>query len=643
MGKKKIFTSDAWENFIAGIAALKDKIDGKADEHTHPYLSSSTKYAGSSTAGGSATSAVKLDTASAGSATNPVYFADGKPVKTTYTLGASVPSDAKFTDTVYTLPVATSSALGGVKSGGDVTISSTGAITVNDDSHNHTISNVDNLQSELDSINTEIDGSIKALSVSGKIITYTKNDGTTGTITTQDTVYTHPTSSGNKHIPSGGSSGQFLKWSADGTAVWAADNNTTYGVVSTTADGLAPKRDGSTTKYLRADGTWATLPAASGTQAGIAVVYPAASCTTFSSDSGTVTPLAVQKGAKQFAITRPSSSTNKAITRYSNTTGDVQDSKIIIEDVTNTRDSSKTAQVIAIPAEGNKKMVYGYCTDQVDGTSFIGGVFDASDTSYPYASGLAIGGTSGNLLWKGNKVIDASNISEYANKYTLPNATSSTLGGVKVGSNITVSSGTISLTKANVTAALGYTPPTSDTNTTYSAGTGISLSGTTFSNSGVRSITTGSSNGTISVNTNGTSADVAVKGLAAAAYKAVTDSTSASAISTGTSLVTERDVYYGLPKINNSNSYTRSTTIYAPTAGGTSGYVLVGAGTTTAPTWSSLNDAGIMDLTSAQSATGIKTFIDGIEIGDEGVQLTYDSTEGALRITFLSETTETTE
>ena len=34
--------------------------------------------------------------------------------------------------------------------------------------------------------------------------------------------------------------------------------DTTYGVVSTTADGLAPKRDGSTTKFLRGDGTWAT-------------------------------------------------------------------------------------------------------------------------------------------------------------------------------------------------------------------------------------------------------------------------------------------------------------------------------------------------------------------------------------------------
>ena len=40
--------------------------------------------------------------------------------------------------------------------------------------------------------------------------------------------YTHPSTSGNKHIPSGGSSGQILRWKSDGTAEWGADNNTTY-------------------------------------------------------------------------------------------------------------------------------------------------------------------------------------------------------------------------------------------------------------------------------------------------------------------------------------------------------------------------------------------------------------------------------
>lgn len=34
--------------------------------------------------------------------------------------------------------------------------------------------------------------------------------------------YVHPSGSGNKHIPTGGSSGQVLVWSADGTAVWGS-------------------------------------------------------------------------------------------------------------------------------------------------------------------------------------------------------------------------------------------------------------------------------------------------------------------------------------------------------------------------------------------------------------------------------------
>ena len=40
--------------------------------------------------------------------------------------------------------------------------------------------------------------------------------------------YVHPTTAGNKHIPSGGASGQILRWSADGTAVWGADKDTVY-------------------------------------------------------------------------------------------------------------------------------------------------------------------------------------------------------------------------------------------------------------------------------------------------------------------------------------------------------------------------------------------------------------------------------
>lgn len=77
--------------------------------------------------------------------------------------------------------------------------------------------------------------------------------------------YSHPTSSGNKHIPAGGSAGQILRWSSDGTAQWGNDNNTTYsafkGATSSAAggSGLVPApAAGKQGQYLRGDGTWAT-------------------------------------------------------------------------------------------------------------------------------------------------------------------------------------------------------------------------------------------------------------------------------------------------------------------------------------------------------------------------------------------------
>ena len=87
--------------------------------------------------------------------------------------------------------------------------------------------------------------------------------------------------------------------------------------------------------------------------------------------------------------------------------------------------------------------------------------------------------------------------------------------------------------------------------TTYSAGAGISLSGTTFSNSGVRSITTGSDNGTISVNTNGSSTNVAVKGLGSAAYTNSTAYDSAGAAQTKANEALASAKTYADTKISN--------------------------------------------------------------------------------------------
>lgn len=77
---------------------------------------------------------------------------------------------------------------------------------------------------------------------------------------------------------------------------------------------------------------------------------------------------------------------------------------------------------------------------------------------------------------------------------SIPTATSSVLGGVKIGSNITVSSGTISLSKANVTSALGYTPAnTSDIPKIPAAlpnPYALTINGTSYTGSSAVSVTT---------------------------------------------------------------------------------------------------------------------------------------------------------
>jgi hypothetical protein len=113
---------------------------------------------------------------------------------------------------------------------------------------------------------------ITNLSVSGRTITYTKGDGTTGTIQTQDTNTTYSdfkgatasADGGNGLVPAPtkGNEGKYLK--ADGT--WGTPANNTYSDftgASSTADGahgLVPKpTQGQQGMVLAADGKWHSL------------------------------------------------------------------------------------------------------------------------------------------------------------------------------------------------------------------------------------------------------------------------------------------------------------------------------------------------------------------------------------------------
>lgn len=107
---------------------------------------------------------------------------------------------------------------------------------------------------------------------------------------------------------------------------------------------------------------------------------------------------------------------------------------------------------------------------QVDsnGNGYVSVPWTDNDTTYNVVSTSA-NGLAPKLPNNASQYLNGQGKWTTPSGYTLPQASSTTLGGVKIGSNITVSSGTISLTKSNVVDALGYTPPT--TNTTYEVAT----------------------------------------------------------------------------------------------------------------------------------------------------------------------------
>lgn len=106
--------------------------------------------------------------------------------------------------------------------------------------------------------------------VAGNNVTITPDStGDSITISSANTVYTHPTSAGNKHIPAGGSSGQILRWSADGTAVWGNDNNTTYSNATQTASGLMSNTDKTKLDGIAEGANNYTLPSAGSALGGV--------------------------------------------------------------------------------------------------------------------------------------------------------------------------------------------------------------------------------------------------------------------------------------------------------------------------------------------------------------------------------------
>ena len=191
---KKVFTDESLATFVDEIKAYTDDaVSGKADAHDHPYLSSSTKYALSDSVGGNALISNKMSVVGRVSSSNTILQAAAAAAVRTEEIwfggsdGVAGGMPAAYCITVikkgdnhrtlldcYHLNTGNHYINGCMDTRDTTTYPWTGWVKQPN-------------KTDIDTINAALNSSIKGLSVSGQTITYTKNDGTTGTITTQDT------------------------------------------------------------------------------------------------------------------------------------------------------------------------------------------------------------------------------------------------------------------------------------------------------------------------------------------------------------------------------------------------------------------------------------------------------------------------
>ena len=126
----------------------------------------------------------------------------------------------------------------------------------------------------------------------------------------------------------------------------------------------------------------------------------------FTKNTGTVTSVAVKmNGAEKGKVT--SSGTIDLGTVITADGGTINKSKTVKMDASANSDGAN----LKWGTVNSKNPYIGYASDQVDGTFVVGSLLGTN-----YASGLAIGGGSGNLLWKGAKVAVTSDIPNISGK-----------------------------------------------------------------------------------------------------------------------------------------------------------------------------------------------------------------------------------
>ena len=342
---------------------------------------------------------------------------------------------------------------------------------------------------------------IKGLSVSGKVITYTKGDGSTGTITTQDTNTTYSNfkaattsaagGAGLVPAPAAGAANRYLR--SDGTWAVPPDTNTTYGTGNATTAGIGKlytgtgsATDGSMTQAAITTALNGKAATSHGTHVTYATVAPKANGTAAVGTSAKVAredhvhPLQTSV-ANATKATQDSEGQNISTTYIKGlsvsgkvityTRGDGSTGTITTQD-TNTTYSTGTASTLGLTKlyTSTGTATDGTMTQAAINTALAGkantshGTHVSFSTTAPLANGTASAGTASTVARSDHR---------HPLQTSVANATKATQDSA--GQNISttyikalsVSGRTITYTKGDGTTG---TITTQDTNTTYSTG-----------------------------------------------------------------------------------------------------------------------------------------------------------------------------
>ena len=301
----------------------------------------------------------------------------------------------------------------------------------------------ENLASKIDRIS---DGYIKELSIDGQSIIVTKGDGSQDTLVTKDTTYADATSS-KAGLMSAEDKAKLDTIEANANAYTytlpVANSSTLGGIkvgtnLSIDNNGVLSAKD---TVYINATSAISGLMSAAD-KAKLDTISENANNFTYTLPKATASVLGGIKVGTNLSIDADGvlSADAQAYAEASTSSAGLMSAS----DKTKLNSIASNANNYTLPTASSTTLGGIKVGSNL---SISNGVLSATDTTYGVATA-----TSDGLMSAADKT-KLNNIAASANNYSLPTASSSTLGGIKVGSNLSIANGVLSATDTTYSAA----------------------------------------------------------------------------------------------------------------------------------------------------------------------------------------------